>query len=130
MAMMRTMALPTMAPSEGAATCAACSGVLTPKPTAAGISDASRTSFIMAERSVVISFRMPVTPMEETRYKNPSASAAMVRIRSSEVGATSEIRFTAFFREKGVTSPFSSKGRSGMMTPSTPASAQRAKNFS
>ena len=62
-----TIALPTMAPSDTAAIFAACSGVEIPNPMAHGMSFASLTSFTMAPMSVVISFRTPVTPRDETQ---------------------------------------------------------------
>ena len=62
-----TIALPTIAPSDTAAIFAACSGVEIPNPMAHGMSFASLTSFTMAPMSVVISFRTPVTPREDTQ---------------------------------------------------------------
>ena len=61
-----SMALPTMAPSEIAAIAFACSGVLIPKPMAQGTSVTARILSTMAGRSVLISLRTPVTPMEDT----------------------------------------------------------------
>ena len=46
--------------------CAACFGVLMPKPTAAGTLLLPRTTSMIEARSVLISLRIPVTPMEET----------------------------------------------------------------
>ena len=48
----------------------------------------ARMIFTMSLMSVLMSLRIPVTPMEETRYTKPVASFTLVRIRSSEVGAT------------------------------------------
>lgn len=61
-----TMAEPTMAPSEMSAIFFACSGVEMPNPMAQGIRVFSRTTFIMAARSVLISLLTPVTPRLET----------------------------------------------------------------
>ena len=88
------MALPTMAPSDSSAMFRACSGVEMPKPTARGMGVDSRTSRTMASMSVVISLRTPVTPREETIYKKPVASRAIMAMRFSEVGAAMEIRST------------------------------------
>ena len=59
-AISRTMALPTMAPSERSAIFFACAGVEMPKPTAQGMDVFSRTSFTIPPMSVVISLRTPV----------------------------------------------------------------------
>ena len=66
-AMILTMAEPTMAPSERSAMARACAGVEIPKPIAKGTCAFSRMARVTAERSVVISLRVPVTPREETR---------------------------------------------------------------
>ena len=65
-AMIFTMALPTMAPSDMDAMALACSGVLMPKPIAQGTSVTVRMLSTMAGRSVLISLRTPVTPIELT----------------------------------------------------------------
>ena len=76
-----------MAPSERSAIRLACAGVEMPKPTVQGMDAFSRTSLTIAPMSVVISLRTPVTPMEETIYRKPSASFAIMATRFSLVGA-------------------------------------------
>ena len=79
----------------------------------------------MPATSVVISPRTPVTPSELTQYTNPSACSAMARMRSCEVGATMEMSTTPASRQGPANSSRSSKGTSGRMSASTPASAMR-----
>ncbi len=81
-------------------------------------------------KSVTISRRTPVTPRDDTTYIKPSASRAIMAIRAPVVGAIMEIRATPCFSQYGFSSPFSSKGRSGTMTASMPASRQFAINAS
>ena len=57
LAMILTMAEPTMAPSERSAMARACAGVEIPKPIAKGTCAFSRMARVTAERSVVISLR-------------------------------------------------------------------------
>ena len=54
---------------------------------------------------------------------NPSASLAIIWIRSCEVGAIREINFKSYFPVNSCSSPFSSKGISGIIKPSIPTSA-------
>ena len=63
------IAEPTIIPSAILAISFACLGVEMPKPIAQGISVFSRTILIIEARSVLISFRIPVTPRLETIYK-------------------------------------------------------------
>lgn len=121
-----TIAEPTMAPSEISAIFLACSGVEMPNPMAQGIRVFSRTTFIMAARSVLISLLTPVTPRLETIYKKPSASLAIMAMRFSDVGAMRDTRSTWYLRHRGKNSSFSSKGRSGRMSPSIPTSLHLA----
>ena len=126
-ATMRTMADPTMTPSATAAMSRACSGVDMPKPTAHGTSGAaSFARRTMAPTSVAMDERTPVTPSDDTQYRKPSASRAIMATRSSDVGATSEISSMPCARQGRANSSFSSKGTSGRMSPCAPASRARA----
>lgn len=58
-AMILTIALPTMAPSDSDVIFAACCGLEIPKPTAQGMSVADFTSFVIAAISVVIALLVP-----------------------------------------------------------------------
>ena len=80
------------------------------------------TSLIIEFMSVVIDERVPVTPSDETQYKNPSAFSAIMEIRSWEVGAIIEIRSRPYFLQRPSNSSFSSKGISGSIRPSMPIS--------
>ena len=102
------MALPTMAPSDRSAICFACAGVEMPKPTAQGMDVFSRTSFTMPPMSVVISLRTPVTPMDDTMYRKPSASFAIMATRFSLVGAMRLMNASPRARQAGANSSFSS----------------------
>ena len=83
-----TIALPTITPSQYVLIFFACSGPEIPNPTAHGMV----AFFLMipknSSKSVVNSLLVHVTPMEDTQYKNPSASLAIVAIRSGDVGVT------------------------------------------
>lgn len=127
---MRTMAEPTMTPSAKRAIDAACSGVDMPNPMAHGMSVTRRTAATMDSRFELNDVRMPVTPMEDTTYRNPSASEAILAILSSEVGAIMETRFTPWAVHAGCRSPFSSYGASGTIRARTPTSAHLATNLS
>ena len=118
-----TIALPTIAPSEQEAISYACSGVAIPKPIAHGISDTFFTCSTISLIFVVILLLTPVTPSEDTQYKNPFASPAIIRILSFEVGAIIDISSIPAFSNTSLTSSFSSKGTSGMIIPSIPHSA-------
>ena len=48
-------------------------------------------------KSVFISFLIPVTPIEDTIYKKPSASLAIFYILFSDVGAIKEIILISYF---------------------------------
>ena len=78
----------------------------------------------------MISLRVPVTPRLETMYRKPSASLAIMAIRSFEVGAMREIRSTPYSLQAGRNSSFSSKGRSGRISPSMPIPLHVEMNFS
>ena len=99
---------PTITPSETAAMAAACSGPEIPKPTAQGRSLACLAVRTMAPTSVVIELLVPVTPREETQYKKPEASFAIMVILSLEVGAIIEIRSLSYFLQIPSNSSFSS----------------------
>ena len=60
----------------------------------------------------------------------PSASLAIMAMRSWEVGAMREMRSIPCSRNAGANSSFSSKGTSGRMRPSIPTSAARFANRS
>ncbi len=115
-----------MAPSLFAAISAACSGLEMPKPMATGVSVALRIWATMESRSVVIFERVPVTPSELTQYTKPCASRAIMSMRSSEVGAIMLIRSMPLAANTSANSVFSSKGTSGRISPSMPASAARS----
>ena len=70
--------------------------------------------------SVVISLRTPVTPSEDTMYKKPSASRAIIATRCSLVGAMRLTKSSPRARQAGANSSFSSKGTSGRIMPSMP----------
>ncbi len=129
-AISRTMALPTMAPSERSAIFFACAGVEMPKPTAQGMDVFARTSFTIAPMSVVISLRTPVTPMDDTMYKKPSASLAIIATRFSLVGAMRLMKSSPRARQAGANSSFSSNGTSGRIMPSMPVWTQRSQKRS
>ena len=57
-----TIALPTITPSATFAIFSACSGVLIPKPTAAGTSVTSLISLKIDSKSVLISLIYPISP--------------------------------------------------------------------
>ena len=87
---------------------AACSGPEMPKPIAQGISFAAFAVLTIAPTSVVMAMRVPVTPRDETQYRKPEASFAIMAIRSSEVGAIREIRSLSYCRQMPLNSSFSS----------------------
>ena len=80
----RTIGDPTMTPSALFAISFACSGPEIPKPIAHGTSLTCFAVLIIAPTSVVIRLLVPVTPSEDTQYKNPVASAAIILILSWE----------------------------------------------
>ena len=89
-----TMALPTMTPSQYVFIFFTCSGEEIPKPIQYGI---EACCFIVSKKlskSVWNVFLTPVTPVEDTQYKNPLLFAAMAAIRSLDVGATRLIGYT------------------------------------
>ena len=124
------IAEPTIAPSEMSAIFFACSGVEMPNPIAHGTSVFSLTTLTIEARSVLISLLVPVTPRLDTIYRKPSASLAIMAMRFSEVGAMRDTRSTPYCLQRGWNSSFSSKGRSGRISPSISISRQVEMNFS
>ena len=65
-------------------------------------------AWVMEPMSVVILDLVPVTPSDDTMYRNPSDSLAIMAILSCDVGATMEIRQSPCLRHAGAKSSFSS----------------------
>ena len=91
----------------------------------------SRITRTMAARSVVISLLVPVTPRLETRYtETPPLPAQSLRCGFPRWAQSGKSKSTPYRRQSGRNSSFSSKGRSGRIRPSMPASLQADRNRS
>ena len=80
--------------------------------------------------SVLISLRMPVTPREDTQYTKPSAVFANHFNAVSDVGAIKDTTSTPCLLATLASSPFSSNGISGTITPEIPTLFAEGKEFS
>ncbi len=106
-----------------------CSGREMPNPAAIGSLVCRRTC---AKRSFIpggSSFRAPVIPVTVTQYTNPLECSQIVEsLSSAVVGATMKTVSRDAARSHPATGSDSSTGRSGTMTPATPACAASAAN--
>src|SRR5580700_9852524 len=126
-----TIAEPTTAASAMPPRRVTCVGCEIPNPTAIGKRVRCRTRRTNAGKSSGRASRVPVTPVREIKYRNPEDAAAIFANRASvEVGAARKIVSRLCARRIARYSPASSGVRSVTNTPSAPAFAASAANFS